>query len=780
MRRSCRTTLAIKRPHRQRLKRRSLTNKITSNRPNPRTYPKNKATKDVKVHAKRSLLHQSTTTLPITMFLQESRGTFDDRRKLEDATTLPERRKDQAEIGTKATAQRKSRRQRSNQTGKGSRREAVVITGEVSGRISDLRGCCAVHRFESPNCLSSESRLSVRVFEQGSKRQLAPIGAWLLLATRLQLIAFDSPLCSSSLQEVMDIDLRLHSGDLCKEGDDEEHRGLDNEDIDISKVEDDVTVEVHTDNNSTAAGITLPEHNTQQQGVNLEPLNGMEFNSHGEAYTFYQEYSRTIGFNTAIQNSRRSKTTREFIDAKFACSRYGTKREYDKSFNRPRARQSKQDHPENNMSGRRTCAKTDCKASMHVKRKPDGKWVIHSFVRDHNHDLLPAQAVSEQTRKIYAAMAKQFAEYKTVISLKSESKTSFEKDRFEEEAKADSETWNKPPTMKSPSPFEKSVSDVYTPAVFKKFQIEVLGAIACSPREENRDATCSAFRVQDFENNQDFVVSWSQAKAEVSCMCRLFEYKGYLCRHTLNVLQCCHLSSIPSQYILKRWTKDARSQHCPGEPQQLQTRLQRYNDLCQRALKLSEEASISQESYNIAFPAIEEALGNCAGVNTSGRSLPDVVASPTQGLISVEEDNQSRSAVKTTSKKKNPTKKRKVNSEQEVIPVAAPESLQQMDKLSPRTVGLESYYGTQQSVQNLVQLNLMAPNRDNFYGNQQTIQGLRQLNSIAPSYDSYYTAQQGIHGQGVDFFRPPNFTYDIRDDPNVRTTQLHEDASRHT
>ncbi|KAF2557608.1 hypothetical protein F2Q68_00016880 [Brassica cretica] len=506
----------------------------------------------------------------------------------------------------------------------------------------------------------------------------------------------------------MDIDLRLHSGDLCKEGDDEEHRGLD-------KVEDDVTVEVHTDNNSTAAGITLPEHNTQQQGVNLEPLNGMEFNSHGEAYTFYQEYSRTIGFNTAIQNSRRSKTTREFIDAKFACSRYGTKREYDKSFNRPRARQSKQDHPENNMSGRRTCAKTDCKASMHVKRKPDGKWVIHSFVRDHNHDLLPAQAVSEQTRKIYAAMAKQFAEYKTVISLKN---------RFEEEAKADSETWNKPPAMKSPSPFEKSVSDVYTPAVFKKFQIEVLGAIACSPREENRDATCSAFRVQDFENNQDFVVTWSQAKAEVSCMCRLFEYKGYLCRHTLNVLQCCHLSSIPSQYILKRWTKDARSQHCPGEPQQLQTRLQRYNDLCQRALKLSEEASISQESYNIAFLAIEEALGNCAGVNTSGRSLPDVVASPTQGLISVEEDNQSRSAVKMTSKKKNPTKKRKVNSEQEVIPVAAPESLQQMDKLSPRTVGLESYYGTQQSVQNLVQLNLMAPNRDNFYGNQQTIQGL--------------------------------------------------------
>ncbi|KAL0718993.1 hypothetical protein Bca4012_068316 [Brassica carinata] len=823
----------------------------------------------------------------------------------------------------------------------------------------------------------------------------------------------------------MDIDLHLHSGDLCKQGDDDNSNNvLHNSDIDIGKMEED--------------DVTVNDMVEYTESVSLEPLNGMEFDSHGEAYAFYQEYSRAIGFSTAIQNSRRSKTTREFIDAKFACSRYGTKREYDnKSFNRPpRARQSKQEN--NNVAagggggGRRTCAKTDCKASMHVKRRSNGKWVIHSFVREHNHELVPAQAVTEQARRIYAAMAKQFAEYKLcdaksshekgrglssvetgdfkilleflsrmqvlssnffyavdlgedqrvknvfwvdarsrgsyvsfcdVVSLdatyvrnkykmplavfvgvnqhyqymvlgcallsdesagtfswlmetwlkamggqapkvliteqdavmnsivpvifpntrhcvflwhvlskvsenlghKEDFTRKFEKciykswkeedfarrwwkilakfglkedqwmqslyedrrkwaptfmsdvllagmstpqradsvnaffdkylhkktsvqefvkvydtilqDRFEEEAKADSETWNKQPTMKSPSPFEKSVSEVYTPAVFKKFQVEVLGAIACSPREESRDATCSTFRVQDFENSQEFVVTWNQAKAEVSCICRLFEYKGYLCRHTLNVLQCCHLSSVPSQYILKRWTKDAKSRQFSGEPPQLQTRLQRYNDLCQRALKLSEEASCSQESYNIAFLAVEEALRNC----TSGRSLPDVVSSPTQGLVSVEEDNQSRNGCK-TSKKKNPTKKRKANSEQEVMPpVTAPESLQQMDKLIPRTVGIESYYGTQQSVQNMVQLDLMGgPNRDNFYGNQQTIQGLRQLNSIAPSYDSYYAAQQGIHGQGVDFFRPPNFSYDIRDDPNVRASQLHEDAPRHS
>ncbi|XP_010532502.1 PREDICTED: protein FAR-RED ELONGATED HYPOCOTYL 3 [Tarenaya hassleriana] len=842
----------------------------------------------------------------------------------------------------------------------------------------------------------------------------------------------------------MDINLRLPSGDQSKE--DGEERGIDNVledehklhngDMEIGKMED-VTVEVQADD--SVGMVPTAELVEYKEGMNLEPLNGMEFESHSEAYSFYQEYARAMGFNTAIQNSRRSKTTREFIDAKFACSRYGTKREYDKSFNKPRVSQNKQE-PEN-MAGRRACGKTDCKASMHVKRRPDGKWIIHSFVREHNHELLPAQAVSEQTRKIYAAMARQFAEYKTVISLNNNTKSSFEKgrnsavetgdikilldflsrmqsmnsnffyavdlgddqqlktvfwvdaksrhdygsfcdvvsldttyvrnkyrmplaifvgvnqhyqfmvlgcavisdesattfswimhtwlkamgglapkviiteqdsvmnsvvpevfpntrhcfflwhvlvkvsenlgqvikqhdnftpkfekciykswrdedfarrwwkildrfglkedqwmqslyedcrkwvpaymtdvllagmstsqrtdsinaffdkylhkktsvqefvklydailqDRYEEEAKADSDAWNKQPTMKSPSPFEKSVSEIYTPAVFRKFQVEVLGAIACSPREENRDGTCFIFRVQDFEKNQDFVVTWNQTKSQVSCICRLFEYKGYLCRHALNVLQRCHLSSIPSRYILKRWTKDAKNRDFTGEPERLQTRLQRYNDLCRRALKLSEEASFSQESYNIAYRAIEEALENCAGVNTAGKSPQELVTSPTQGLISVEEDNQSRSTGK-TSKKKNPTKKRKVNSEQEVMPVGAPENMQQMDKLSPRTVSIESYYATQPSVQGMVQLNLMAPTRESFYGNQQ-IQGLGQLNSIASSHGSYYSAQQGIpEMSGLDFFRPSAFSYDIRDDPNVRTAQLHNNASRH-
>lgn len=850
----------------------------------------------------------------------------------------------------------------------------------------------------------------------------------------------------------MDINLRLPSGDLEKEEieeEEEEPNGIVNmldgeEDIQngdgvsgsMVAVEEKLYIEDDDLNSHTE---NLVEY---KEDTNLEPLAGMEFESHGAAYSFYQEYARSMGFNTAIQNSRRSKTSREFIDAKFACSRYGTKREYDnKSVNRPRSRQGNKQDPEN-ASGRRSCTKTDCKASMHVKRRSDGKWIIHKFEKEHNHELLPAQAVSEQTRKMYVAMARQFAEYKSVVGLKNDSKNPFDKgrnlgleageanmllqffvqmqsmnsnffyaidisedqrlknvfwvdaksrldyvnfsdvvsfdttyvrnkykmplalfigvnqhyqfmllgcalisdesaatfswvmqtwlkamggqtprviiseqdkamkslisevfpssqhwfflwhihgrfseshvskqndnfmseledcifrswtheefekrwealvdrfelrenewiqslyedrklwvptymkdnaflagmstllrsesvnsffdkyvhkkttahefvkqyeaillDRYEEEAKADSDTWNKPPSLKSPSPFEKHVSCVYTPAVFRKFQNEVLGAVACVPKKEKQDETTTTFRVQDFEKVQEFTVSRNELNSDISCICRLFESKGFLCRHTMIVLQICGLSTIPSQYILKRWTKEAKSRYIIGEgAEQVQSRLQRYNYLCQRAMKLGEEGSLSQESFNFALRALEDAFGNCVDVNNSNKNLVDVGTSAASGLLCIEEDNQSRSMNK-TNKKKISTKKRKVNSEPDVMTVGVQDSLQQLDKLTSRTVTLDGYFGPQQSMQGMVQLNLMAPSRDNYYGNQQTIQGLGQLNSIAPNHDAYYGTQPTMHGLGqMDFFRTPGFTYGIREEPNVRPAQLHDDTSRH-
>ncbi|XP_075481037.1 protein FAR-RED ELONGATED HYPOCOTYL 3-like isoform X1 [Primulina tabacum] len=837
----------------------------------------------------------------------------------------------------------------------------------------------------------------------------------------------------------MDIDLRLPSG----ETDREEHNGIvdmldgDEKPLNLDGVGGsmvDVEEKLHIKDGEIEIDF--------KDLTILEPLPGMEFGSHGDAYAFYQEYSRSVGFNTAIQNSRRSKTSREFIDAKFACSRYGTKREYEKSLNRPRSRQGSKQDPEI-ATGRRACAKTDCKASMHVKRRQDGKWIIHRFEKEHNHELLPAQAVSEQTRRMYAAMAKQFAEYKSAVGLKHDSRSSFEKnrnmtmvaeevnimleffiqmqcqnsnffyavdvgedqrlksmlwidaksrhdyiyfsdvvsfdtsyvrskykmplilfvgvnqyyqfmllgcalisdetaatftwvmqtwlkamggqvpkivitdqdmvlksvvseiftstlhvfclwnimgkvseilnhvikqnenftskfekciyrsvtdeefekrwhklvdrfglkenelfqsffedrkkwvtsllkdgilagmstvqrsesvnsffdkyvhkkttvlefvkqyesilqDRYEEEAKAYSDTWNKQPALKSPSPFEKQMAGVYTHAVFKKFQVEVLGAVACAPKKEEKVDATIKFKVQDFERNQEFAVTLNEMRSEISCICHLFEFKGFLCRHAMIVLQICGISAIPSQYILKRWTKDARSGYLTGDSsEQVQSRVQRYNELYERAVKLGEEASLSQESYNMTVRALDGVFENCLNVNNSDKNLVETGASASPGLLCIEEDFKGSK----TNKRKNATKKRKLNVEPDITTVGTPESLQQMEKLSSRPVNLDGFFGHQPGVQGMVQLNLMAPSRDNYYGNQQTIQGLGQLNSIAPAHDGYYGTHPTMHGLGqMDFFRTPNFNYGLRplqEEPNVRSAQLHDDAQRH-
>lgn len=777
--------------------------------------------------------------------------------------------------------------------------------------------------------------------------------------------------------------------------------------------------------------------------TDFEPGSGIEFESHEAAYSFYQEYAKSMGFTTSIKNSRRSKKSKEFIDAKFACSRYGITPESDSGSSR-----------------RSSVKKTDCKASMHVKRKPDGKWIIHEFVKEHNHELLPAlayhfrihknvklaeknnidilHAVSERTRKMYVEMSRQCGGYQSAGFSSTETNTHFEKsqhlileegdaqvlleyfkrikkenpdffyaidlneeqrlrnvfwvdaksrtdyisfndvvsfdtfyvkyheklpyapfigmnhhcqpillgcaliadeskstfvwvlktwlramggqapktivtdidralkvaieevlpntrhcfslwhvlekipetlshvikqhenflakfnkcifkswtdeefdmrwwkmvtrfelqddalvqslyedrkkwvptyvgdtflagisanqrsesmnsffdkyihrkmtlkefmkqygtilqNRYEEEAIADFDTLHKQPAVRSPSPWEKQMSMVYTHTIFKKFQVEVLGVVGCHPKKESEDETTVTFTVQDCEKDEGYLVTWNKMKSEVSCLCHLFEYKGFLCRHALIVLQICGLSSIPSHYILKRWTKDAKSGQATAKGTHTQTRVRRYNDLCRLGIEMSEEGSLSEESYNIVLRTLVEALKNCVNVNNCNNSVTE-----SGGLSLVqrepEEDNQATgSLVPKSSKKKNPVRKRKAQSGPAVMLVEPEDGLQQMENLSSEGITLNGYYGSQQqNMQGLVQLNLMEPPHDSYYVGQPSMQGLGQLNTIAPSHDGYFGTQQTMNGLGQYDFRPPaGFSYSLQDD-----SHLHRSASR--
>lgn len=230
--------------------------------------------------------------------------------------------------------------------------------------------------------------------------------------------------------------------------------------------------------------------------------------------------------------------------------------------------------------------------------------------------------------------------------------------RYEEEVIADFDTWHKQPALKSPSPWEKQMSTAYTHTIFKKFQVEVLGVVGCHPKKETEEGTNTTFSVDDCEKGENFKVNWNEAKSEVSCSCLLFEYRGFLCRHCMIVLQICGLSSIPCQYILKRWTKDAKGSQLMVEgTEKVQTRVQQYNELCKHAIALGEEGSLSEESYNIVFRAISEALNTC--VNVNNKSVAES-SSNSICLRDIEEENPDALNTK-MNKKKTVTKRRKVS-----------------------------------------------------------------------------------------------------------------------
>ncbi|XP_028119129.1 uncharacterized protein LOC114316633 [Camellia sinensis] len=54
----------------------------------------------------------------------------------------------------------------------------------------------------------------------------------------------------------------------------------------------------------------------------------------------------------------------------------------------------------------------------------------------------------------------------------------------------------------------------------------------------------------------DFVVYFNSTECEVQCICRLFEFRGIMCAHSLAVLVRRCINEVPSKYILPRWRKD--------------------------------------------------------------------------------------------------------------------------------------------------------------------------------------------------------------------------------
>lgn len=112
--------------------------------------------------------------------------------------------------------------------------------------------------------------------------------------------------------------------------------------------------------------------------------------------------------------------------------------------------------------------------------------------------------------------------------------------------------------VRSRKGMEKHAEDIYTSTMFKKFQDELLDSLSLAIEEVTSSGNISAFKLTEEGHKKEDIVTFDCSSSTVTCSCGKFESIGILCGHCIKVLNAKNIFEIPSQYILKRWTKTAK------------------------------------------------------------------------------------------------------------------------------------------------------------------------------------------------------------------------------
>uniref|UniRef100_A0ACD5TMQ1 Uncharacterized protein n=1 Tax=Avena sativa TaxID=4498 RepID=A0ACD5TMQ1_AVESA len=130
------------------------------------------------------------------------------------------------------------------------------------------------------------------------------------------------------------------------------------------------------------------------------------------------------------------------------------------------------------------------------------------------------------------------------------------------ELKDEYESRKKLPRVRIRTPAIIQASKVYTPCIFEDFQNEYERSISAyiKPSEEHNVYNVVIASIDPkitYEEESKVLVDHQEQ--QVLCSCGQFERVGVLCRHALKALDVMNIKYLPSHYILKRWTREARS-----------------------------------------------------------------------------------------------------------------------------------------------------------------------------------------------------------------------------
>ena len=94
--------------------------------------------------------------------------------------------------------------------------------------------------------------------------------------------------------------------------------------------------------------------------------------------------------------------------------------------------------------------------------------------------------------------------------------------------------------------------------MFKRFELEITSTLGVTHQDVNSKGVSSTYEVIEGDGRRVHAVHFNSSNNVVTCSYKMFEMLGLPCQHALRILIVKNVTELPVQYILKRWTKDAK------------------------------------------------------------------------------------------------------------------------------------------------------------------------------------------------------------------------------
>ncbi|XP_028100523.1 protein FAR1-RELATED SEQUENCE 5-like [Camellia sinensis] len=211
------------------------------------------------------------------------------------------------------------------------------------------------------------------------------------------------------------------------------------------------------------------------------------------------------------------------------------------------------------------------------------------------------------------------------------------------------------------------MGNVYTKNILKEFQDKYFLSVESDIQAIEYIDGCSLYTVVDAIGKNARKVKMKM-DGSLACSCSKFERKGILCSHCLKVMrEILKLKEIPLQYIMKRWTKQARGEAVTdklGNEIQVDAKFKqasRYKTLMTAFRSIACRAAETEETYDFCCSQVAT-LGAHVEGKISAYFCPEKEVSindQPQTLEVPSEDNNHVMQIPIGLKKKHPTSKGK-------------------------------------------------------------------------------------------------------------------------